>query len=46
MNEETRERELSMDEIESASGGQTIVPLTQHAVRIVEARQGVVDDSV
>ena len=50
MNEDPRERELSMDELDLVSGSGAIAPLTQRAGQIgrelAHARQGVVDDSV
>lgn len=50
MHEDTRERELSMDELDLVSGSGAIAPLTQRAGQVgrepAHGWQGIVDDSV
>lgn len=50
MDDDTRERELVMDELDVASGGGAIAPLTRHARQFGRTTahdlQGVCDDSV
>jgi hypothetical protein len=50
MDEDSREHELSMDELDLVTGGGAIAPVTQSAGQVARelilGRQGVVDDSV
>jgi hypothetical protein len=50
MNDDTRERELRMDELDVVSGGGANVPSTQRARQIghkaADGLRGIVDDSV
>ena len=50
MNDESHERELSMDELDEVNGTGSTLPLTQYAERgghpFALVRYGVVDDSV
>jgi len=48
MNDDAREYELSMDELDSVNAGGAIVPLLQRAAQLAHARAvtGVCDDSV